>query len=86
MATRTRRPGTQPTDRVGNQQIADAIAQTNVEVLGEAPAIAAGSLYQTIGNTVAMAAASNVHAQQQADVVYQSASTVAVTSLLSLPI
>ncbi|MBK8236573.1 MAG: RebB family R body protein [Deltaproteobacteria bacterium] len=46
-------------------------------MLGEAPAMAMGSLYQTIGNSVAMAAANAVYAQQQANVTYQTATTVA---------
>ena len=67
-------------------QITDAITQTNVKVLGEAPAMAMGSLYQTIGNSVAMAAANAVYAQQQANVTYQAASTMGVSKLLSLSI
>ncbi len=67
-----------------NPQITDAVTQTNVQVLGEAPAMAMGSLYQTVGNSVAMAAANAVYAQQQADVTYQATSTVGVTKLLSL--
>jgi hypothetical protein len=69
-----------------NSQVTDAITQTNVKVLGEAPAMAVGSLYQTISNSVAMAAANNVYAQQQANVTYQAASTMGVAKLLSLPI
>ena len=69
-----------------NAQITDAITQTNVKVLGEAPAMAMGSLYQTIGNSVAMAAANAVYAQQQANVTYQAASTMGVAKLLSLTI
>ena len=69
-----------------NPQITDAITQTNVKVLGEAPAMAMGSLYQTIGNSVAMAAANAVYAQQQADVTYQAASTMGVAKLLSLTV
>ena len=69
-----------------NPQITDAITQTNVKVLGEAPAMAMGSLYQTIGNSVAMAAANAVYAQQQADVTYQAASTMGVSKLLSLKV
>ncbi|HVI02617.1 MAG TPA: RebB family R body protein [Enhygromyxa sp.] len=60
----------------------DAITTTNVKVLGEAPAMAIGSLYQTIGNSVAMAAANAVYAQQQANVTYQAATTVAVRKLI----
>jgi hypothetical protein len=71
---------------VVNEQITDAITQTNVKVLGEAPAIAVGSLYQTIGNSVAMAAANAVYAQQQANVTYQASSTMAVAKLLSLTV
>ena len=69
-----------------NSQITDAITQTNVKVLGEAPAMAMGSLYQTIGNSVAMAASNAVYAQQQADVTYQAASTMGVAKLLSLTV
>jgi hypothetical protein len=65
-------------------QITDAITQTGVAVLGEAPSVAMGGLYQTIGNSVAMAAANNVHSQQQANVTYQAASTMGVAKLISL--
>ena len=65
-----------------NEKTIDEITQTNVEVLGNAPAMAMGSLYQTIGNSVAMAAANAVYAQQQANVTFQAASTVAVSKLL----
>ncbi len=65
-----------------NPQVTDAITQTNLKVLGEAPAMAMGSLYQTIGNSVAMAAANAVYAQQQANVTYQAATTVAVKKLI----
>jgi hypothetical protein len=64
-----------------NGQITDAITQTNVKVLGEAPAMAMGSLYQTIGNSVAMAAANAVYAQQQANVTYQATTTLGITQL-----
>lgn len=66
-----------------NSQVTDAITQTNVKVLGEAPAMAMGNLYQTIGNSVAMAAANAVYAQQQANVTYQAASTLGVTKLFA---
>ena len=65
-------------------QITDAITQTGVTVLGEAPSVAMGGLYQTIGNSVAMAAANNVHSQQQANVTYQAASTMGVAKLINL--
>ena len=66
-----------------NPMITDAVTQSNVEVLANAPSMAMGSLYQTIGNSVAMAAANAVYAQQQANVTYQSASTMGIKELLS---
>jgi len=63
-------------------QVTDAVTQTNVKVLAEAPAMAMGSLYQTIGNSVAMAAANAVYAQQQANVTYQAATTMGVSKLV----
>lgn len=66
-----------------NPQIIDSVTQTNTKVLGEAPAMAMGSLYQTIGNSIAMAAANAVYAQQQANVNYQAASAVGITKLFS---
>ncbi|MFO0632614.1 MAG: RebB family R body protein [Nannocystaceae bacterium] len=65
-----------------NPQVTDQVTTTNATVLGEAPAMAMGSLYQTIGNSVAMAAANAVYAQQQANVTYQTASTIAVAHLV----
>lgn len=64
-----------------NSQITDAITQVNTKVLAEAPAMAMGSLYQTIGNSVAMAAANAVYAQQQANVTYQAATTLGIQKL-----
>jgi F0F1-type ATP synthase membrane subunit c/vacuolar-type H+-ATPase subunit K len=66
-----------------NPQVTDAITTTNVKVLGEALAMAIGSLYQTIANSVAMAAANAVYAQQQANVTYQAATTIAVNKLIN---
>jgi len=72
---------TQPT--VVNGAVIDAVTATNTKVLAEAPAMAMGSLFQTIGNSVAMAAANAVYAQQQANVTYQAASTLGITKLFA---
>ncbi|WP_337841425.1 RebB family R body protein [Rheinheimera sp.] len=66
-----------------NGAIIDAVAGTNSSVGAVAPAMAMGSLYQTIGNSVAMAAANAVYAQQQGWVTAQSAGTLGVTKLFS---
>jgi hypothetical protein len=65
-----------------SSQVADAVTQTNVEVIASTPAMAMGSLYQTIGNSVSMAAANAVFAQQQANVTYQAANTIGVKDLI----
>lgn len=65
-----------------NDQITDSVTQSNVKVLGDAPAQALGSLYQTISQSVALAAANAVYAQQQTNVTYQAATTLAVATLL----
>ncbi|MBX7078566.1 MAG: RebB family R body protein [Nannocystaceae bacterium] len=66
-----------------NPQVTDSVSTTNATVIGQSPATAMGSLYQTVGNSVAMAAANAVYAQQQANVTYQTASTIAVAHLVS---
>ncbi len=38
-----------------NAQITDAVTQTNVKVLGEAPAEALGLVYQSLSNSVGLA-------------------------------
>ena len=63
-------------------QVADAVTTTNVKVIGEAPAMAVGSLYQTISNSVAMAAANAVFAQQQANINHQAVTAMCVKLLL----
>lgn len=65
-----------------NSQITDAITQTNVKVVGEAPAMAMGSLYQTIANSISMAAANAVSAQQQSNTLAQAVTTRCVQTLL----
>ncbi len=69
-----------------NPQVTDAITQTNAKVLGEAPAMAMGNLYQIVSNQFAMASANAVYSQQQANVTYQAASTLGVAKLLSLKV
>ncbi|AJQ97826.1 RebB family R body protein [Gynuella sunshinyii] len=66
-----------------NGAVVDSITIANTKVVAEAPAMAMGSLYQTIGNSVAMAAANAVYAQQQANVAYQAATTLGVMKLFS---
>lgn len=66
-----------------NSQITDAVTQSNVKVLGDAPAIALGSLYQATAQAMANAAHNATSAQQQAQVLSQAVITRCVETLLS---
>ncbi|MDQ1638161.1 MAG: hypothetical protein QOF62_1500 [Pyrinomonadaceae bacterium] len=66
--------------------IPHAVTQNGLAVIGESPAVSIGSLYQTIGDSVSMAAINNVYAQQQVHMSEQAAVTASVTNLLNIPI
>jgi len=67
-----------------NSQITDAVTQANVKVLGDAPAIALGNLYQATAQALANAAHNATTAQQQAAITAQAATTMGVTTLYSI--
>ncbi len=47
-----------------NDQITDAVTQSNVKVLGDAPAIAMGAIYQAAAQAAGLAAQNAVSNQQ----------------------
>ncbi|WP_115530888.1 RebB family R body protein [Xanthomonas campestris] len=63
-----------------NDQITDAVTQTNVKVIGEAPAMAMGAIYQSMAHSSANAVA----AQQQQNTLAQSATNQGVMQIYSL--
>lgn len=67
-----------------NSQITDSVTQANTKVLGDAPAIALGNLYQATAQALANAAHNATNAQQQSFVTGQAATTMGVTTLLSI--
>lgn len=67
-----------------NSQITDAVIQANVKVLGDAPAVAMGNLFQATSQALANAAHNATTAQQQTNVTAQAATTQGVATLLSL--
>jgi hypothetical protein len=67
-----------------NDQITDSVTQANVQVLGEAPAMAMGNLYQATAQALANAAHNATSAQQQSNVTAQAATTMGVATLYSL--
>jgi hypothetical protein len=67
-----------------NSQITDSITQANVQVLGTAPAVAMGNLYQATAKALANAAHNATAAQQQMNMTAQAATTAGVALLLSI--
>lgn len=67
-----------------NSQITDAVTQSNVEVLGDAPAVAVGNLYQATAQALGNAAHNATTAIQQTAVTAQAATTMGVATLYSL--
>ncbi len=67
-----------------NDQITDSITQANLAVLGVAPAVALGNLYQATAQALANAAHNATTAQQQNYSMAQAATTMGVSTLYSL--
>ncbi|MBV4460953.1 RebB family R body protein [Pseudomonas sp. COR58] len=67
-----------------NDQITDAVTQTNVNVLAEAPAMALGSLYQSMAHSTGILFENAVNAQQQQNILAQAAATQGVMQIYSL--
>jgi hypothetical protein len=66
-----------------NSQITDAVTQSNVKVLAEAPAMALGSLYQSLAHSTGLMFENAVANQQQQFVLLQAATTQAVNQIYS---
>ena len=67
-----------------NSQITDSVTQANLEVVGMAPAIAMGNLYQATAQALANAAHNATVAQQQTNITAQAATTMGVAKLYSI--
>jgi hypothetical protein len=67
-----------------NSQITDSVTQVNTKVLGDAPAIAMGNLYQATAQALGLAALNATNAQQQSNMTAQASTTMGVTTLYSI--
>ena len=72
-----------PADIV-NPQVTDAVTQSNVKVISEAPALALGSIYQSLANATGLMMHNAVNAQQQANITAQAATTQGVIQIYSI--
>jgi hypothetical protein len=61
-----------------NPQITDSVTQSNTKVLGDAPAIAMGNLFQATSQAVSNAAHNATTAQQNANTILQASTTQGV--------
>ena len=67
-----------------NDQITDSVTQANVKVLGDAPAMSMGNLFQATSQALSNAAHNATSAQQQMAVTAHAATTMGVTTLYSI--
>lgn len=67
-----------------NSQITDSVTQANVKVLGDAPAMAMGNLYQASAQALSNSAHNATTSQQQTNVTAQAATTMGVATLYAL--
>jgi hypothetical protein len=67
-----------------NNQITDAVTQSNVKVIGEAPAMAMGSIYQTMAHSTGILFENAVSAQQQQNTLSQAAANQGVMQIYTL--
>ncbi|MCJ9429359.1 RebB family R body protein [Kordiimonas marina] len=67
-----------------NGQITDAVTQANVKVLGDAPAMAMGALYQSLAHSTGILYENAVGAQQQLGIAAQAATNQGVIQIYSI--
>jgi len=65
-------------------QITDAVTQTNVKVVGESPAMAMGTLYQSLAHSTGMMFENSVNSQQLQNSSAQTATTMGVMQIFSM--
>lgn len=65
-----------------NSQITDSVTQANVQVVGDAPAIAMGNVFQAAAQALASAAQNAANAQQQNFALAEAVTTRCVHVLL----
>ena len=67
-----------------NGQITDAVTQANVKVLGDAPAMAMGAIYQSLAHSTGILYQNATIAQQQLAISAQAATNQGVIQLYSV--
>jgi len=68
-----------------NGMITDAVTQANVKVLGDAPAMAMGAIYQSLSHSTGILFENAVGSQQQLGIAAQAATNQGVIQIYSVP-
>jgi|SRR5690606_1956948 len=74
-----------PAPEVVNSQVTDSVTQANTKVLGDAPAQAMGTLYQTAAAAAGIGLQNAVHAQNNQNAINNAAATEGVNLLYTSP-
>jgi hypothetical protein len=67
-----------------NDQITDAVTQSNVKVIGESAAVALSNLYQATSSALATSIQNATFAQQQANMTHQAVTTQGVNLIYAV--
>ena len=67
-----------------NDQVTDAVTQSNVKVLGDAPAMAMGAIFQSLAHSTGILYENAISAQQQLAISSQAATNQGVIQLYSV--
>ena len=67
-----------------NGQITDAVTQTNVKVVGDAPALAMGAIFQSLAHSTGILYENAVSSQQQLAIAAQAATNQGVIQIYSV--
>ncbi|MDR6546307.1 hypothetical protein J2810_002363 [Chryseobacterium rhizosphaerae] len=76
-----------PTEKAGttvNEQITDAVTQSNVKVVAESPAMALSNVYQSAAHSTGIMFENAVNAQNQQNILTQAATTQGISQIYSL--
>lgn len=68
-----------------NGMITDAVTQANVKVLGDAPAMAMGAIYQSLSHSTGILFENGVSSQQQLGIASQAATNQGIIQIYSVP-
>ncbi|EBA03549.1 probable RebB like protein [Rhodobacterales bacterium HTCC2150] len=67
-----------------NEQITDSVTQVNTKVLGDAPAIAMGSIYESLAHATGVLMENAVSQQNQQSITAQAATTQGVAQIFAI--